>query len=145
MSMGPREQSVRTRVATGGILLLVFVAGIAIGFAVDRWTGGAVLASEVREEKRNEEGGGRSRIIDRVDLSETQKIAVDSILEHHRQEMADLQDYYHPLYWGIVDSTRQSIKQVLSEEQKVRYDSLLIINDERRRDGPPPPPPPPAQ
>lgn len=138
-------QSLRTRIATGGILLLVFGAGIATGFVADRWTGSTALATEVDDEKRDEERSGRTRIIDRVDLSEMQKVAVDSILEHHRQEMADLQGYYHPRYWGIVDSTRESIKEVLSEDQKVMYDSLLIINDERRRDGPPPPPPPPAQ
>lgn len=137
-----RGQSFRTRLATGGILLLVFVSGVAIGFAVDRWTGGTVLATEVDDDKREGSSGG-GRIIDQVDLSEIQKAAVDSILHHHRMEMAELQEYYHPRYWGIVDSTRESIKEVLSDAQKIVYDSLLVINDERRRDSSRPPPPPP--
>lgn len=136
------EKGLRTRLATVAILILVFVAGTAVGYAVDRWTGAVALATESSGEDESERRRSRGRIINRVDLTEMQEVQVDSILEHHRKEMAELQAYYHPRYWGIIDSTRESIKEVLTDDQRMRYDSLLAASDRRRRDDPPPPPPP---
>lgn len=130
------EHRVRTRIATVGILVLVFMAGLMVGFAVDRWQGAKAIAAEAEDrtsdpEKENEP---RGRIIDQVDLTEGQKMAVDSIVEHHRQEMTELQASYRPRYRQIVNDTREAIKEMLTPEQRALYDSLLARNDERRRE-----------
>ena len=125
----------RTRIVTGAIFALVFTAGLLVGFAVDRWSGEIASAAEAAQPEASEETGGRGLIIDRVELSELQRVRVDSILEHHRGYMAAFQDDYRPRYWAIVDSTRSAVKEILTIDQRVLYDSLLAINDENRREG----------
>jgi Spy/CpxP family protein refolding chaperone len=129
------EQRVRTRVATLGILVLVFLAGLMVGFAVDRWNGTKAIAAETAGEgEASKENEPRGRIIDQVDLTHEQQGAVDSIVEHHRQEIAQLQSVYQPRFRAIVDDTREAIKEILTSEQRALYDSLLAKNDERRRE-----------
>jgi hypothetical protein len=129
----------RARLATFGILVLVFGAGLAVGVAVDRQVAAAdAPAATERVPARGdsrEEGAPRERrmMIERVGLTPDQKVKVDSIVAARADIMAGLQKEYRELYWQIVDSTRASLRRTLTEDQALQYDSLAAENDRRRR------------
>ena len=156
------ERSTRTRLTTVLILFLVLVTGSVLGIAVDRWLGPGTAAREAewrgegdtraREDRAGAERQGsepsrRGRlIVEQVGLSEDQKTQVDSIVTHYRREMRTLQEElqtelqtelqaaYMPRYRGLLDVTRAEIKGILTPEQRIVYDSLLVVHDQRREE-----------
>ncbi len=64
-------------------------------------------------------------IVDRVGLSMVQKQAVDSLYSFHRQRMSDLNTDFRPRYRAVIGDLTMEIRQVLTDEQRVRYDVLL--------------------
>jgi hypothetical protein len=146
----------RTRAATLGLLLLVFGVGVLAGVAGDRLLSGdpvELLAgppsdsgSDAEGEREDRKASGdsesasgeegeerrRSAIIHRVDLTEVQRVAVDSLLAYYRSHVRELTDTYNDAYWTAVQQTRDELREILDEEQRIRYDSLLVENDRRR-------------
>jgi len=133
------SESLRVRLVAAGVLALVFVAGVTVGLALDRPLSQALEsmhaeAGEVAEpDEDTSEGSNTSRgwIIDRVDLTEEQQVQVDSVLAYYQGRMSELQSEYGPRYREIVETSRESIKAVLTEEQEALYDSLLRARDRR--------------
>lgn len=146
------EQGTRTRLATILILLLILATGAVLGIAADRRlearsqsASEASLQDEAgqsgEDEAEDEESPRRRRlIVEQVGLSPEQKAQVDSIVAHYRQEMRDLQDElkvelrqaYTPRYRGLLEETREEIRGVLTPDQRMEYDSLLVEHDRRR-------------
>ena len=133
------SESLRVRLVAAGVLALVFVAGVTVGLALDRPLSQALesMHAEAGEpaepdgdtgERSNTSGGW---IIDRVDLTEEQQVRVDSVLAYYQDRMAELQSEYGPRYREIVETSRESIKALLTEEQEALYDSLLRARDGR--------------
>lgn len=135
------------RMATLVIFLVVFGAGLTVGIAVDRTVASAadapapVVAGEPEPEEAppEEEGDAaedppreRRMMIERVGLTPEQELQVDSIVAVMGGRMSDLQKDYRTRYWAVVDSSRASLKQILTAEQAVMYDSLLTDRDQRR-------------
>ncbi|CAN5736057.1 hypothetical protein BH23GEM11_BH23GEM11_15660 [soil metagenome] len=135
----------RARLATLAVLLLVFGVGVLAGIAGDRFvqrqatdlmavtapTEGETVVTP--EDPSEEESSTRDRwIIHRVDLSSDQRMAVDSILGYYRAQVRGLTDDYNDAYWSAVESTRDELREILREEQRITYDSLLVENDRRR-------------
>lgn len=120
----------RTRVATVLTLLVVLAAGFLLGMVWGRNLGAAPAADEEASRER------RGRIIDGVGLDPTQQAQVDSILVHFRTEMEALNEEFRerfdPLNRAIIQSARDSIKSILTEDQVRLYDSLLVDYDQRR-------------
>lgn len=139
-------QGWRARLATAGVLALVFGVGGLVGVAADRLMqrqAPELLAGvpsdppdvEEVEESREPESSGTSRsrwLIHQVDLTEEQRVTVDSVLSFYRAQVRELTDVYNDAYWSAVQSTRDELRSILGEEQRVRYDSLLVENDLRR-------------
>jgi len=146
------EQGTRTRLATILILFLILATGAVLGVALDRRIEArSPSASEAspqdeagpsgEDEAEGEESPRRRHlIVEQVGLSPEQKAQVDSIVAHYRQEMRDLQDElqaelqqaYTPRYRGLLEETREEIKGVLTPDQRMEYDSLLVEHDRRR-------------
>jgi len=65
-----------------------------------------------------------------------QSLLIDSIVTEHRSKMQSLQEQfrldYNPRYDALIDSTRESIKDVFTAEQAARYDSLIADWEERK-------------
>jgi hypothetical protein len=135
----------QTRLATMAVLLLVFGVGVLTGIAGDRFAqrqatdllAGLPQADgddpSVAESPSDEESPSRDRwIIHRVDLSPDQRVAVDSVLTYYRAQVRGFTDDYNNAYWSAVESTRDELREILREEQRVTYDSLLVENDRRR-------------
>jgi hypothetical protein len=57
-------------------------------------------------------------------MDQAQRAEVDSLLKHYGRRMTELQKSFHPRYRALVDSTNQSLRTLLSEEQLARYDEL---------------------
>lgn len=126
----------RTRAATLGVLLFVFAAGVVVGFVLDRGPAEAAPGEEPRAEAERShvrgEEGPRRVVIDRVDLTDEQRAMVDSVVEHYRARMSELSDEYQVRYRETIALTREAIREILDDEQRARYDSLLA---QRRRGG----------
>ena len=140
------SQGWRARLATAGVLLLIFGVGALVGIAADRLmqrqapellAGEPSVSPEVEQVEASPEsepsGPSRSRwLIHQVDLTEEQRVTVDSVLSFYRAQVRELTDVYNDAYWSAVQATRDELRLILAEEQRVRYDSLLVENDRRR-------------
>ena len=124
--------ALRAKMVAGIALVLLFGSGIVVGLAWDR-TASASPLEEVRpDEESRREGGRRRLIVDNVGLSAVQKVHVDSLVVFHRQRMSDLDTEFQPRYRAVIADLREEIKQVLTDDQRMRYDVLLAERDARR-------------
>lgn len=120
------------------VLVAVFAAGTLVGRAWDRETGGeAASVSETAQQEDQGEERRRTRMYERVGLSDAQLVMVDSIVVHYRSDVRELQresrEAYDRQYMALVEAVRESIKGVMTADQRMQYDSILAAFDERRR------------
>ncbi len=128
-----------TRAAAGGVILVTLMAGFLLGLVWSRTSSAqaepaapAAVAAEEAEEDRGGETRRRGLIVERVGLSAEQQVQVDSILGQSRTMMRQLRTDYRTGYGELIESTRSSIKAVLTPEQAAEYDALLNDFDRRR-------------
>ncbi len=122
----------KARMVAGTALVLLFGSGVAVGFAWDQ-TASAGPPEEARTEEGSRDREGRRRmIVDNVGLDAVQKAAVDSLVVFHRQRMSDLDTEFRPRYRAVIGDLREEIKQVLTDDQRLRYDVLLAERDSAR-------------
>ena len=137
----------RARLATALILVIVFGSGLMVGMAWDSGTEVAAVEPTETAEARAEAPDSadaqpdstttRRRFYDRVDPTPDQKMAMDSIVETHRERMRALNDEfreaYYPQYYGLIDESRARIRERMTPEQAARYDSILAEFDKENR------------
>ncbi len=122
----------KAKMVAGTALVLLFGSGVVVGLAWDG-TASARPPEEVRPEEESRGREGRRRmIVDNVGLSALQKAEVDSLVVFHRQRMSDLDTEFRPRYRAVIHDLREEIKQVLTDDQRVRYEVLLAERDARR-------------
>jgi len=128
------KSALKARMVAAAALVLLFGSGVVVGLALDQ-TAAASTTGAVRREARSErDGGRRPMIVDRVGLSMVQKAAVDSLYSFHRQRMSDLDTDFRPRYRAVMSDFQVEIRQVLTDEQRVRYDVLLSEFEDDRAD-----------
>ena len=129
------EKILRTRLVTTLVLAVVFSAGLLVGVAADRSVAASPAVAQTLEDS-NAAPTRRVPMYEQVGPDEAQKILIDSIVGEYRSSMkslhAEFWATYNPRYQALVDSTRASIKGVLTSEQAQAYDSL-VADLERRR------------
>lgn len=132
------SDQVRVRLVTLGVLGLVFVAGVVVGVAADRTLVdarplvSAEVAADPEADSAPEASSSRRWLIDRVDLTSDQRIQVDSVVEYHRNRMAELTRECGTRFGSIVEATRAELRSLLTVDQRAVYDSLLEERDRRR-------------
>lgn len=105
------------------LLLGAFIAGVAVGFTVDR---------VVRHDRRDGPGG-RGSPVDKMardlNLNVIQRAAFDSILEGRRKQMRQLFDPIRPQMDSLMaigktmrDSTHEQLRRVLTPAQREKFD-----------------------
>jgi hypothetical protein len=121
------SRDTRVRLSAAAAFAVVFIGGVAVGFAFDRGgpiaedPGTAVAAGEAEKDNDPAPSGW---VIDQIEMDMAQRAQVDSVLKHYGKRMTALQKSFHPSYRALVDSTNQSLRALLSEEQLARYDAL---------------------
>lgn len=125
----------RVRLLGFGVLAVTFIAGALAGAAIDRTLSTDRPASEAREERRDDGEEGRSYIIDRVDMSESQRATIDSILDLRVHRMRAVWREVEPRLDAITDSARVEIMDVLTPEQQAEYERMLNRRRGRGGDG----------
>ena len=121
----------RVRLLGFGVLAVTFVVGALAGAAVDR----VVLSDapdDARQERREEGDRDRSYIIDRVEMSDVQRAAIDSILERRADRMRAVWREVEPQLDAITDSARSEIMGVLTPEQRAEYEAKMKRWRDRR-------------
>jgi hypothetical protein len=121
----------RTRLIAGVVMLLVGLAGVAVGVALDRamfrWRiAGAVMgrrppgpphSPEVRKWVVN-------RLDRKLDLSDAQRIRLDTILTRREAELGALIRENRPKFEAIANRTRAEIMALLTPEQQQRFSKM---------------------
>ena len=131
----------KAKMVAATALVLLFGSGVVVGLAWDQ-TATASTPEEVRRDGRSgrEERTRRPMIVDRVDLSVVQKATVDSLYFYYGQQLSDLNTDFRPRYLAVFNDFRVEIRQVLTDEQLVTYDALLLERETehgaRRRNSP---------
>lgn len=113
----------RTRLLGFTLLGVTFVAGALAGAAVDRIVDD--VQPDEQAERSDDEERVRPHIIDRLDLSETQRAAIDSILRRRSQRMRAIWHEVEPRMDAITDSTRSDIMSILTADQQAEYERML--------------------
>lgn len=113
----------RTKGLAALILVVVFIAGAALGYAVDR--------SMARSHGRPGPRDMARRMAEELKLTPDQKVTMDALFEQRRQQMRDL---YKPLRpqldslaqagHAISESTHAQIRRILTPEQQTKWDEM---------------------
>lgn len=141
------ERARRTRLATLGILALVFAAGALTGLASQRSVATPTAETEPRAEEREgrssrrDDGGRRPAVYEdeRLGLSSEQLATADSILGASREryrtlyaKVEEARDEFERERAALVTGTRGELKALMTPEQAALYDELLAEFDRRR-------------
>jgi Spy/CpxP family protein refolding chaperone len=100
-------------------LVVAFVAGGTLGFAMERVGGGRLFGGQNRENKMLDQFTAE------LSLTPAQRSAVDSILDERHRRMEALFATIRPQMSAIRDSARNQIALRLTPEQRVKYDRYL--------------------
>jgi Spy/CpxP family protein refolding chaperone len=129
----------RSATATSALVLaLVFCSGAVVGGAFSSRMGTAdAMAAEARDpdtgERRSER---RTPMYEQVGITDAQRVSIDSIMvdarNRHRAIQTEHREAYEVQYRALLDSVRETIKGVMTDDQRVEYDALLRASDERR-------------
>lgn len=115
----------RARLLGFGLLAVAFLAGALAGAAIDRAVSDDDATAEARTERSEGDERSRSYIIDRVDMSDAQRAAIDSILDDRVRRMQAVWREVEPRLDAITDSARSEIMDVLTPEQRAEYEDML--------------------
>ena len=112
----------------GATLATGFLGGVV-------WRGDGEPA-KVDERARRPDKEGRRLVIDGVGLDAETRAQVEDVIRHYRSRMRsldrELREIYEPRRHALVREARDSIRSLLSAEQKMVYDSLLALRHSRR-------------
>lgn len=122
----------KAKMVAGTALVLLFGSGVVVGLAWNRSASASTLEETRMEEGSRGREGRRRMIVDNVGLSTVQESAIDSLVVFHRRRMSDLDTEFQPRYRAVIRDLREEIKQVLTEDQRMRYDVLLVEHDDAR-------------
>ena len=135
--MGARANA---RILSAALLVGMLGVGFLAGMA---WQGDRVPepAEDARERERGDRSGrsGRGLLIDQVGLSAETRAQAGDVIRHFRVQMhaldKELQAEYEPRQRALARRARDSIRSLLSPQERAVYDSLLAARHSRRGDG----------
>ena len=121
----------RSKTMAAGLLLAVFVAGLAVG-------GGATALTDFEngesrpEEERGERRSYVERLQERLGLTDEQAASVGNILEGRRDAFHTLSEDLRPQYDAIRTAARQDILAQLDDEQRQALEEMIRHSDSVR-------------
>lgn len=122
----------RNRTLDVGMLLVALLTGAFVGSVLDLSRGEAA-SSSAHASARGE--SIEPYLSDRVHVDRALREQIDSILAGHEAAKRSLRRRvdrtFEPERKALLDSTRRSIRRVMTADQAVRYDSILADFDRR--------------
>jgi Spy/CpxP family protein refolding chaperone len=142
----PARSGVNARLVAGLVVVLALITGILVGVAADRrmlmhWHHGGGM-SPFGGSMRGPHGHGgpsdamRQRFASELGLTPRQVAQVDSIMSRRMAERRALEDSVAPRMRSLLDSTRADIEQVLTPEQRQKFESWRAHHGDGRRPEP---------
>jgi Spy/CpxP family protein refolding chaperone len=131
--MSEKTSPRRLRLISAGVLAATFGLGVVTGGGIGSW-----IAAERREAAHDDLPRGPWPLRE-LDLSEEQRTRIHEVFERHRPKLDAVLRESFPLVRPIHEAIDSEIREVLTPEQRVRFDELKA-----RRPFPPPglsPPP----
>jgi Spy/CpxP family protein refolding chaperone len=117
---------------TNGLAIAFFIAAFAAGgvagVVTDRW----VLRKRMQQEWMDPQAM-RGRLADYLNLSPTQRAALDSILDDRERARDSLMTPVRPGLDSLGTVVRQRIRQLLTPEQHAIYDQMVREREDARR------------
>jgi len=112
-------------------LLGALLVGAVLGFSADRMMGGD---GHGRPRSWRE---ARARMYDDLELTTTQRVAMDSVLDRGRREMQEITRPMRPRLDSVRARTDSAMRQILNDEQRARFDERRQRrkDDHGRREG----------
>lgn len=139
------ERSSRTRLATAGILVVVFGAGAFFGMALDSTDVANPPESDVAQQQEQEGERRRRRYIYEqvIDPTEAKQVTIDSALGTWRRSLRELNAEYRPRFDSLEeaydmrrDSLREELRRgimaLMTPAQAEEYRRLLAEYDRRQ-------------
>lgn len=125
----------RMRLMGVALLAVAFVAGALSGAAVERVLNAEEPERVERDRDRDDDDERRrSHVIDRIEMSDEQRSAIDGILDRRSERMRAVWREVEPQLDAITDSARVEIKDVLTPEQLAEYEQKLRERRKSRSD-----------
>ena len=118
------------------VLLLVGIAGVLAGIALDRTVlrprnvERHAMPGMPRREMPRRQDEFRARFADELDLSAAQRVVIDSLMDDQLRELRELRLASQPGVESVIWQTRRAIDSVLTPEQRER---LAELSHERRQ------------
>jgi hypothetical protein len=106
-------------------------------FAVICFTMGALSATVYEGVAQDGRSSGRRTLYaglsEKLNLSESQRVRLDEIVEDARHQMVDLSQETRPRFRVIKRQTREQIRGILNEDQLVTFNAICESCDRRKR------------
>lgn len=115
------------------LVVVVFVLGIALGAVGTYLVTSRVQAARVQPSLRTGPGHAMAVFTRDLDLNQDQQNQIQAILNDTRAKYAQLHEKLDPEYEEVRQEGRQKIRQVLTPEQRPKFEDLLRQMDEDRR------------
>ena len=125
------ERRASTKLLAGIVLLVTFIAGAIIGVVADR----ALLMARLRNGPR-----GAQFVINRLDrkldLDDQQRARVAEIVQRHEARITSIWSAVRPQVRQEFDAANSEIEQVLTPEQRQKFEKIKLRLPPRRGAGP---------
>jgi Spy/CpxP family protein refolding chaperone len=133
----------KSRLVAGIVIVLVFVAGVAVGCYVHQSMPrhgfpGLAIGGPPPGPPRELKGSILRRLDHDLELTPQQHARIDSVLTRRESDLRTLMSETRPRFEAIAARTRSEIQSVLTPAQQQKFAEITRRMDERRakRDGP---------
>jgi hypothetical protein len=137
------NETPKSRLVAGVVIVLVFLAGVAVGFFVHhaiprRGFGGLAIGGPPPGPRPGVKGWMLERLDRDLDLSPEQRARIDTVLTRRESDLRTLMSEARPRFETIAARTRGEIQAVLTPAQQEKFEAITKRID-AKREGPGPP------
>jgi len=133
----------KSRLVAGLVIVLVFAAGVAVGFFVHQSMPhhgfpGLAIGGPPSGPPRELKGWMLGRLDHELKLTSDQHARIDSVLTRREPDIRELMTHTRPQFQAIATRTRSEIQAVLTPEQQKQFAEITRQIDARRAQRPKP-------
>lgn len=122
----------KSKLVAVSLLLVMFVAGVAVGGAVSAAWGGGEDENRPERRDRRPRRSYTEMLTGELGLTPVQQDSVRAILDRREEAMRDIWKQTEPRFDSLRQQIRQEILAQLDEEQQDMYDALIAKSDSMR-------------